>query len=73
VLAIGVAHTSASTVYSGDGCAGGAAPGVGPSRERHRSILELIDRQAVSSQQQLVDLLAARGMHVTQATPAATS
>ena len=37
-------------------------------RERQAAISELVTRHPISSQQELVDLLAVRGFHVTQAT-----
>jgi transcriptional regulator of arginine metabolism len=51
-----------------DVAGGRSARGRAVKRERHRLILELIGSQAVSSQRQLVELLAGRGMDVTQAT-----
>jgi transcriptional regulator of arginine metabolism len=40
----------------------------GPKRERQRAVRELVGRHPVSSQQELVELLATRGFAVTQAT-----
>jgi transcriptional regulator of arginine metabolism len=44
------------------------APGSGAKRDRQRAIRELIAREAIASQQDLVDRLIARGFGVTQAT-----
>jgi transcriptional regulator of arginine metabolism len=51
-----------------DAAGGRSARGRAAKRDRHRLILELIDRREVSSQQQLVELLSELGVHVTQAT-----